>query len=244
MVEGEGGSAATRSCILYVADGTRTDQRDLLERLLEVLPRLASLSLSAVQDVWIAVQRLLRLGPPMDPYEALEYESTLELLDRVGEKATFTKREKVRYLQDNVIAYQDQAWGDGEILLDYRCSPGVSVDQYRYGSKTHVLISRREVKSGGDVDEFHIQWGIRRGFLQSTSYWETHICHSTRRVRISIIFPSSRPPRHTALVETNHRQSRDLETSARVRLPDGRWQVTWGTSRPRLHENYIIQWEW
>jgi len=29
-------------------------------------------------------------------------------------EATFKKREKVRYLQDNVVAYQDQAWGDGE----------------------------------------------------------------------------------------------------------------------------------
>ncbi len=41
----------------------------------------------------------------------LEYESTLELLDRKGEKAIFKKRQKVRYLQDNIIAYQDQAWG-------------------------------------------------------------------------------------------------------------------------------------
>jgi len=31
----------------------------------------------------------------------------------------------VRYLQDNVIAYRDQAWGDGEILVDYRCTPGI-----------------------------------------------------------------------------------------------------------------------
>ena len=51
-------------------------------------------------------------------YEVLDYESTLELKDRGGKRATFKKREKVRYLQDNVIAYQDQAWGDGEILVN------------------------------------------------------------------------------------------------------------------------------
>jgi hypothetical protein len=86
-------------------------------------------------------------------YEVLEYESTLELKDREGRKATFKKREKVRYLQDNVIAYQDQAWGDGEILLNYRCTPGAPVDRYRSGYKTTILISRREVKDKGDVDE-------------------------------------------------------------------------------------------
>ena len=61
-------------------------------------------------------------GPGM--YEVLEYESTLELHDRSGKRATFRKREKVRYLQSHIIAYQDQAWGDGEILLNYRCTPG------------------------------------------------------------------------------------------------------------------------
>jgi hypothetical protein len=63
-------------------------------------------------------------------YEVVEYESTLELQDRGGQRATFRKREKVRYLQNHIIAYQDQAWGDGEILLDYRCSPGKPVDRY------------------------------------------------------------------------------------------------------------------
>jgi hypothetical protein len=40
------------------------------------------------------------------------------LEDPEGKRATFKKREKVRYLQDNVIACQDQAWGDGDILKD------------------------------------------------------------------------------------------------------------------------------
>ena len=44
-------------------------------------------------------------------YQVLEYEATLELEDQEGKSATFKKREKVRYLQDNTIAYQDQAWG-------------------------------------------------------------------------------------------------------------------------------------
>ena len=71
-------------------------------------------------------------------YEVLEYESTLELKDRGGKRATFKKQEKVRYLQDNIIAYQDQAWGDGEILVNYRCTPDTPVDRYRSGCKTYI----------------------------------------------------------------------------------------------------------
>ena len=59
----------------------------------------------------------------MTMYEVLEYESTLELKDRGGKRAAFKEPEKVRCLQGNIIAYQDQAWGDGGILVNYRCTP-------------------------------------------------------------------------------------------------------------------------
>ena len=70
----------------------------------------------------------------------LKYESTLEFLDPEGTKVIFRKREMVRYLQDNIIAYQDQAWGDGQILVNYYCTPGTRVDSYRLGYKWYKLI--------------------------------------------------------------------------------------------------------
>jgi len=177
-------------------------------------------------------------------YEVLKYESTLELKDRGGKRATFRKREKVRYLQDNIIAYQDQAWGDGEILVDYRCTPGTPMDRYRSGHKTYVLISRREVKNKEDVDQFNVEWGIRQGFLKRTGHWETHVTHQTRCLKVKVIFPKSRPPRRITLIEGHRRRSHDLDQSTQVELPDGRWLVAWETHRPHLYENYILHWEW
>ena len=66
-------------------------------------------------------------------YEVLDYEATLELTDKKGKRAFVRKYEKVRYLQNNNIAFQDQAWGDGKILINYRCTPGFPVDTYRSG---------------------------------------------------------------------------------------------------------------
>jgi hypothetical protein len=177
-------------------------------------------------------------------YEVLEYESTLELLDRKGEKATFKKRQKVRYLQDNIIAYMDQAWGDGKYLLDYRCSPGIAVDQYRFGHKTYILISLREVKQRGDTDEFLIERKIKNGFLRQQEQWETDISHTTRQVAVRVIFPKERPPLRVALVE-NIRQKTILVSDQHQRqLPDGRWQVAWEAGNPRLNERYVLKWEW
>ena len=48
----------------------------------------------------------------------------------------------------------------------------------------------------------------------------------------------------TTLIEHVRQRSQRLGKSAQVELPDGRWLVAWETHRPRLYENYIIQWEW
>jgi hypothetical protein len=177
-------------------------------------------------------------------YEVLEYESTLELKDFKGERATFRKRQKVKYLQDNIIAYQDQAWGDGKILLRYRCSPGKAVDRYRLGYKTHILISLREVKNKGDEDEFNIQRGIRNGFLRSEEQWETEISHPTDHLIIRLLFPNGRYPKRVVVLESDRQRSQVVPASAFRTLPDGRCQVTWERANPHLYERYILKWSW
>jgi hypothetical protein len=214
----------------------------LLNKLIGVVSGLPWLEV--VQEVWRILQDLLRSRSSQGMYQVLEYESTLELNNRSGKTATFKKRERVQYLQDNVIAYQDQAWGDGEILINYRCTPGKPVDQYRSGHKTHILVSRRQVMNKGDVDEFNIEWGIRGGFLRSTEQWETHVQHKIASLKIGVVFPKSRPPQRITLIEGDRQRSHTLPKSAQVMLPDGRSRVTWETAQPRLYENYILQWEW
>ena len=86
---------------------------------------------------WRLARQALQAWSYRGMYEVLEHETTLELKDRAGKSATFEKEKHVCYLQDNIIAYHDQAWGDGEILVDYRCTPGIAVDRYRLGYKTY-----------------------------------------------------------------------------------------------------------
>jgi len=118
------------------------------------------------------------------------------------------------------------------------------VDPYRSGYKTYVLISRREVKNKGDLDEFNIEWSIRQGFLRRTEQWETRVTHRTRRLKINVVFPKSRPPWRIIMTESNRQRSHHLGKDAQVELPDGRWLVAWETHKPRLYENYILQWKW
>ena len=161
-----------------------------------------------------------------------------------GKNARIQKWEKIRYLQDYVTSYLDQAWGDGKILLNYRCSPGLPVDEYRLGHKTFKLISLREFRNKGDIDEFKIAWDMQQGFLVSTGFWGTSINHRTKEVTIKVIFPKDRPPLHVSITESNIRRTRILGKEAKQILSDGRIMIVWKNTNPRLYEDYILKWEW
>ena len=197
-----------------------------------------------IGELWKLGRKLTRGLSNEGMYEVLSHESTLEIHDSKGKKATFKKRQKVRYLQDYIIAYHDQAWGDGEILIDYKCSPGFPSDQYQLGHKTIILISLREEKNKGDIDEFHIQWKMNDGFLTNTESWGTDIRHRTKKFKVLVIFPESRPPVCATIIESKRRKSYPLKEGAKIQLPDGRWQISWETSKPKLYENYILEWKW
>ena len=122
--------------------------------------------LSMLRGEWGAIRHLWGKFRYRGMYEILEYDSTLEILDIGGEKAKLTRREGIRFLQDNVVAIHDHAWGDGRFLCDYRCQPGVAVDIYESGAKHNILISLRETKNRGDEMELWVERTIKGGFVE------------------------------------------------------------------------------
>ena len=180
---------------------------------------------------------------PLDGmYEVLAYEARLELLDATGRHAVYRKRQRVRFLQDHIIAYQDQAWGDGAIFAAYRCAPGKAVDRYREGHRWRVLISLRQTKNKGDVEEFFIEREIRDGFTANNEDFQTEIDHVTRALTMTVVFPKARRPREVWLIEQNAARTMALGADLWQALPDGRVQVEWTMEGPHRYEAYIVRW--
>ena len=125
-------------------------------------------------------------------YGVLDHDTVLEVKDSKSKVAIVDRQEEVRFLQDNAVAFADYAWGDGQIFADYRCSPGVPVDRYTYGSRHMVLISLRETRNRGVVLRFPIHRRVLRGLTREDGWWETEIYHKTRRLRIAVVFPRNR----------------------------------------------------
>lgn len=217
-------------------------QPESASRLISIISEFPILKI--IENIWVVGRKLLRGLSSEGMYEVLDYESVLELKDGHGKLAVVKKHEKVRYLQNNIIAFQDQAWGDGKCLVNYRCKPGIPVDRYRSGYKTYILISLRKVKCKGNLDNFNIEWGIKKGFLVKTGFWATEISHNMKHITVKVIFPKSRPPQCASIMERNSRKTQPLGEAAKVQLPDGRWLLFWEKSQPRLYEQYILNWEW
>src|SRR5258706_3327830 len=140
-------------------------------------------------------------------YEVFSHEVQLELLDAMGKKAVYTKHQRVRFLQNGITAYQDQAWGVGNIFAEYQCSPGIPVDRYQEGYRHFVLISLRQTKHYGDVETFHIRRVVTDGFIKPVEHFQTHIDHPTKTLSMALIFPARNPPRSVQLIEQNSTRS-------------------------------------
>ena len=220
-------------------------QRDYLQQMVQALKFLISTDIvELAYKLWKFGKRFSFRKSSQGMYEVLDYESCLELVDAKGKKAILNKCERVRFLQDNIIAYQDKAWGDGNIFANYKCSPGVEVDRYREGHRYRVLISLRQTKNRGDVEEFRIQRTITNGFRKSWEHFQTEIDHVTHKMALSIIFPRKRTAKQVILIEQNSTRSEILSARHWMTLPDGRRQVTWRCQKPRLFEAYILRWQW
>ena len=195
-------------------------------------------------DAWDLFGRLRERVRYHGMYEILDYDAVLEIRDSKGRKAVLTRQETVRFLQSNVVAIHDHAWGDGELFVKYQCQPGVPVDFYEDGSKHNVLISLRETRNRRDIIELWIERVIRDGLLEDHEWFETEIDHWMKQLKLSVVFPKSRPCRRATLSRRSTGETTALPQKHFALLPDGRQKLTWETRRPKLHDRYTIKWVW
>jgi hypothetical protein len=207
--------------------------------------------LSATSLAWVAtlldlihgLRRLMAYPHEEGLYEFLIYDATLELRDAKGRTAIFRKHQRVKFLQNN-IAFEDVAWGDGKLFARYRVAPGVVADRYQEGDRWTVLISLREAKQRGDVQDFHIERLVRNGFTHAAEWQQAEIRHRTRYLSLAVIFPKARPCCRATIRLRRRRKTIPLGSECFQRLPDGRQMVRWTTRNVTPLEVFTLGWQW
>jgi hypothetical protein len=177
-------------------------------------------------------------------YEVLDHQFKLTLRDAQGKQAVLERREQVRFLQDNVVALYDQAWGDGQIFVGYRVKPGRIADRIKVGSRYRTLISLRETKHRGDLLTYRIRRRIVDGFTTENEWHEVDVDHPTRQLGVTIVFPTDRPCKQASIVRATTGQHTPL-TDQNLRVSRSGHQVlTWSIKKPLLGERYALHWNW
>ena len=177
-------------------------------------------------------------------YEILEYDSSLKLVEATGKKAILKRQQKVKFLQDHVIAFQDHVWGEGELFERYKVSPGVVADRYREGNHWNVLISLRETKSKGDIEDFYIERNAKDSFTQKDEWWQVGIWCKTQKLKLSTLFPKDRHCKRAILQTRSNNKTVILGPEHFQILPNGRQLLQWETASPPLSEVYTLRWTW
>ncbi|MCA0457136.1 MAG: hypothetical protein LCI00_24405 [Chloroflexi bacterium] len=177
-------------------------------------------------------------------YRVEAHHVTLDLTDAGGRLVKYTKRQRVTFLQNNVFAIQDQAWGDGNIFAHYMCSPGAAVDRYKEGYRWKILISLRGTRNIGDTESMFVERTITDGFTTPVGNFQTQVDHLTQDLTIKVLFPAGRHPKQVTLIEQNAKRTHRPDKENITVLPQGRIQYQWQIRKPHLYESYIVRWEW
>lgn len=177
-------------------------------------------------------------------YEILEYDSSIKLVDTAGKNAILKRQQKVRFLQNHVIAFQDHVWGEGELFEKYNVSPGVVADRYREGNHWNVLISLRETKSKGDIEDFYIERTAKNSFTKRDEWWQVGIWCKTQILKLSILFPKDRHCKRAILQTRSNNKTVVLGPEHFQTLPNDRQLLRWEIANPPLSEVYTIRWTW
>ena len=200
--------------------------------------------ISGLVDLYHTLRKAFTPKSPEGMYEILDYDSTLELMDSKGKTAVFKRHQKVKFCQDHIIAFQDHAWGTGDIFADYKVSKGVAVDRYQDGDRWNILISLRETKSKGDVEDFYFERTAKNGFTQGEEWWQVEVWYKTQVLDLTIFFPQNRHCKRAVLQERTKNKTVVLGHEHFKTLPDGRQRLHWEAKNPRYPEIYTIRWAW
>ena len=184
-------------------------------------------------------RRLLPEGLVPGPYAVLDYDATLVVHDPGGMRATFGRRQRVRFTQDGVSAVLDHLWGDGVQLAGYRHSAGVIEGSLRDGRRRHLVVGLRRPMARGETLTFAVERLALAAFTEAEEWVETVVDHPVGRLRRTVVFPAGRPPRAAVLEVGDQRLPLAIH-----RRPTGQTAVQVRITRPLAHRPYVIRWSW
>lgn len=169
------------------------------------------------------------------PYETIKFSGRLKILDSDGNAAVFTRRQRVRFLEDGVSVLFDRIWGEG-ILVGSYLAPGLSLMEPIRTPTGYVLplgLPRRFRK--GETFEIVSHRRIVGAFSESRGYWDTTMSKPTELIQITVVVPPGMPLSEPEVVAPPRG---DIDVASRAN------SLKLRVARPAMNGPYRLSWSW
>ena len=176
-------------------------------------------------------------GTDRTPYEVLDYDAVLVLIDGGG-RAILRRIERIRFLQEGVSALLDHAWGDG-VLAGYHNDAGTIRASFKDGAYRHLVIDLGRQMTRGSELTFRVVRERMAAFLHAEEWVETVIDHPVRRMKRMVLFPKERPCHQAVLTFGGDTITVPIEEFA-----DGRTRIWFEILEPVPNVPYRLTWSW
>lgn len=181
-------------------------------------------------------------------YEIVTSELEWDLTAADGREAFVTKKNKVRFIQNNVLAIPDYIWGDGSTKSEYSCNVGQKVAEFQEGAKTCVVIVLDRMYKRDEELELEIKRTVRDAFMGTREWIEVKPLAGTPELTLNVLWPAGRSAERAELtIENERRNRRSVEQLGDDSFhwgPGGRQQITRHFARPSPDERIRIEWSW
>jgi hypothetical protein len=169
------------------------------------------------------------------PYETIKFSGRLKILDVDRSTAVFTRRHRVRFLEDGVGVVFNRIWGEGVLVGSY-LAPGLTLMEPIKTPTGYVLpLGLPRPFRKGETFEIVSHRRVVGAFLETKGYWDTTMSKPTELVQITVVAPAGlslgkpevmAPPRG------------DIDVAA------GSNSLKLRVARPAMNGPYRLGWSW
>jgi hypothetical protein len=169
------------------------------------------------------------------PYETIKFSGRLKILDDDRTNALFTRRQRVRFLEDGVGVVFNRIWGEGVLVGSY-LAPGLSLMEPIKTRSGYILplgLPRRFNR--GETFEVVTQRRIVGGFSAENGYWETTLTKPADLIQITVVTPPSVGVNNPEIIASPRG---DLYATKKANSLQLR------VAHPGVNQPYRLRWSW
>lgn len=175
--------------------------------------------------------------PPSEcfQYETINFSGHVEILDREGRIARFSRHQRIRFLEDGVGVFVDRIWGDGVLFAAYSARSMRILDAIptRKGYAVVLTLPRPFIK--GETFDIVTQRRIVGAFIDDHAYWDSAMAVPTELLTIDVFAPRGRDLRRPEVVAPLRG---DIDAKHRP------GSLHFRVRHPAIHIPYQLAWSW